>query len=406
MSYAYNILAPEVLADPYPLYAELRSKAPVCQVGSYGYWAVSRYDDVVYVLKHPELFPSSGIFEARQRTVDERLRDGMILGQVNLIGVDPPVHTQQRKLISGAFTPKAIARLEERVRAITTEYIDKLLTKDTFDMMADLAVPLPITVIAEMLGVDPALRADFKRWSDDAINLPIGNRQVSDEEVERILRSRREMRAYFREIIQERKRRPGEDLISDLIRGEVEYGLLTEDDVLGTVVLLLIAGNETTTNLIGNGTFTLLQHPDALRRLREEPALIPNFIEEVLRYNGPVRMLTRRAAEDVTLSGVTIRRAPWCTRSSPPRTATRRSSPTRIGSTSPGSRAARGLRLRHPLLRGRTALPARGRIAFEELLRRLPSFSRKPGEIDWYKSMELHGLKTLALRFDRAAVAA
>ncbi|AUX24385.1 cytochrome P450 [Sorangium cellulosum] len=406
MHRTFNVFTPEVIENPYPQYAELRESAPICRIEPYDAWGVARYDDVVHVLKHPELFSSSGTFQARVRMQDERLqREPLILSEVNVISTDPPIHTQLRKLISGAFTPRAIARLEERVRAIATEHIDRILAKDTFDLMEDLAVPLPVTVIAEMLGVDPSLRADFKRWSDDAVNAGIG--RLGDGEVERILRSRREMRAYFREALAERKRRPREDLIGDLLRGEGEYGALTEDDVLGMVVLLLIAGNETTTNLLGNGIATLLEHPDALRRLREDPALIPGFIEEVLRYDGPVRMLTRRATQDVTLAGVTIPKDSIVMPiiASANRDPAQFPDPDRFDIT----REQRGhVAFGHGIhfCVGAPLSRLEGRIAFEEIFRRLPPFSREPGSLMWNPSVSLRGLKSLPLRFDRSAPAA
>jgi cytochrome P450 len=406
MHRTFNVFTPEVIENPYPQYAEMRESAPICRIEPYDAWGVARYDDVVHVLKHPELFSSSGTFQARVRMQDERLqREPLILSEVNVISTDPPIHTQLRKLISGAFTPRAIARLEERVRAIATEHIDRILAKDTFDLMEDLAVPLPVTVIAEMLGVDPSLRADFKRWSDDAVNAGIG--RLGDGEVERILRSRREMRAYFREALAERKRRPREDLIGDLLRGEGEYGALTEDDVLGMVVLLLIAGNETTTNLLGNGIATLLEHPDALRRLREDPALIPGFIEEVLRYDGPVRMLTRRATQDVTLAGVTIPKDSIVMPiiASANRDPAQFPDPDRFDIT----REQRGhVAFGHGIhfCVGAPLSRLEGRIAFEEIFRRLPPFSREPGSLMWNPSFSLRGLKSLPLRFDRSAPAA
>ncbi|XXX73012.1 cytochrome P450 [Sorangium sp. So ce134] len=405
MSYAFSLIGPEITEDPYPRYAELREKAPVCQVEPNGFWAVSRYEDVVHVLKHPELF-SSDTFAARVSTQDERLqREPLVLSEVNVLMSDPPVHTRVRQLISGAFTPRAIARLEQRVRAITTEYIDRILAKDTFDMMDDLAVPLPVTVISEMLGVDPSHRADFKRWSDDSVSAAMG--PLPDAEVERLLRSRREMRAYFHEMIAARKRQPREDLISDLIRGEVEYGALSSDDVLGMVVLLLVAGNETTTNLIGNGTLALLENPGALRRLREEPALIPGFIEEVLRYEGPAQILMRRATQDVTLAGVAIPKDAIVLPiiASANRDPAQFADPDRFDITRE-QRGNVGFGYGIHFCVGAPLSRLEGKIAFEEIFRRLPPFSREPGPVAWRTMFSLRGLRSLPLRFDRSARAA
>lgn len=402
MTYAFSLVAPEVTENPYPLYAELREKAPVCQVEPGGFWTVSRYDDVVHVLKHPELF-SSDTIAARMGTQDERLqREPLVLSDVNVLMSDPPVHASVRQLIAGAFTPRAIARLEQRVRAIASESIERILAKDTFDMMDDLAVPLPVTVISEMLGVDPSLRADFKRWSDETVSTGMG--RLADAEVERILRGRREMRAYFHEMIAERKRQPREDLISDLIRGEVEYGELKPDDVLGMVVLLLVAGNETTTNLIGNGTLALLDHPDALRRLREDPTLIPGFIEEVLRCESPAQFLMRRATRDVTLSGVTIPKDAIILPiiASANRDPAQFVDPDRFDITRE-QRGNVGFGYGIHFCVGAPLSRLEGRIAFEELLRRLPPFSREPGPVVWRTMFSLRGLQSLPLRFDRSA---
>jgi cytochrome P450 len=407
MTYPYNLLAPEIIQNPYSLYAELREKAPVCQVEPLGHWVVSRYADVTYVLKHTEIFSSAETNQVRQQLLDERLRGDDLFGKLNVISSDPPVHTQLRKLIGGAFTPKAINRLEERVSVITAEYIDRILARDRFDMMADLAVPLPVTVISEMLGVDPAHRADFKRWSDDTVNVPFGTRVLRDEEVERILRSRREMRAYFRNEIAARKQHLGDDLISDLLRGESEYGALDEDDVLGMIVLLLIAGNETTTNLIGNGTLALLEHPEAAERLRADPTQIPAFIEEVLRYYGPVRQLTRRAVKEVTLSGVTIPEGAVVMPllASANRDPAQFPDPDRFDITRPARpHVAFGFGIHFCV--GAPLSRVEGKVAFGEILQRLPPFSREPGSLVWGESFTLRGLRSLPLRFDRTAVAA
>ncbi|AUX45037.1 cytochrome P450 [Sorangium cellulosum] len=405
MTYTYSLLTPEVIDNPYPRYAELREKAPVCQVEPNGFWAVSRYEDVVHVLKHPDLF-SSDTLVARMSTQDERLqREPLVFSDINVLMSDPPVHGRVRQLITGAFTPRAIARLEQRVRAIAVEHIDRMLAKDSVDLMEDLAVPLPVTIIAEMLGVDPSLRADFKRWSDESVGTPPG--QLPDEVVERVLRSRREMRAYFLEMIAARKRQPREDLISDLLRGEVEYGELKEDDVLGMVVLLLVAGNETTTNLIGNGTLALLENPDALRHLRDEPALIPGFIEEVLRYDSPAQLLMRQTTQDVTLSGVTIPKGAVVLPiiASANRDPAQFPDPDRFDITRE-QRGSVGFGHGIHFCVGAPLSRLEGKIAFEELLRRLPPFSREPGPLAWRAMFSLRGLKSLPLRLDRSERAA
>ena len=407
MSVKFNIFSDDAMDDPHPLFSEIRRFSPVCQVEPDGWWAVSRYQDVVFVLKHPELFSSANLRSARLAIVDPRLRDDPLFpDDSSLISSDPPVHTRLRKLISGAFAPKAMLRLEGRVRALAADLVDRILRKSRFDMIEDLAVPLPIIVIAEMLGVDPERRADFKRWSDDAINVRVTSR-LTDEEVERILRSRREFREYFEAMIADRRRSPREDLVSDLCRAESESESLRPEEVLAMTILLLIAGNETTTNLIGNGTLALLEHPEAMSRLRRDPALVPGFLEEVLRYNGPVKQLTRRATEEVTLSGVTI---PKDATVIPLIAAANRDpeafpDPDRFDITRDGrGHVAFGLGIHFCV--GAPLSRMEGRIVFEEILRRLPAFSREPGRVEWQPMLGLRGLKALPLRFDQLTVRA
>jgi cytochrome P450 len=407
MNTVANLFSLEMVNNPYPTYAELRANDPVCRIEPYGWWVVSRYEDVQYVLKHPSLFSSTGLSEMRNSLEEERLqREPLVNEQTVIVASDPPVHTRLRKLINGAFTPKAVARLEGRIRSITSEYIDRILEKDEFDLIADLAVPLPVIVIAEMLGVDPARRADFKRWSDDAFNEQPNLGRRSDAEIDRLLQSRREFIAFFREMIEERKKCPREDLISDLCRAEVESEMLTAEEVLEMCIILMIAGNETTTNLIGNATLALLEHPEVLCQLRHDPALIQNFIEEVLRYDGPAKMVNRRATEDVVLAGVTIPKDALviAVLASANRDPAAFRDPDRFDITRDHrGHLAFGYGIHFCV--GATLSRLETRVAVEEMLRRLPAFSRRSGRLEWSPAFGLRGLKTLPLRFERAAAA-
>jgi cytochrome P450 len=401
MSTRFDIFSAESMDAPDLVYSEIRRTSPVCQVDPDGWWAVSRHEDVVFVLKHPELFSSAGRSGARDAILDPRLaKDPIFAEEGSIITSDPPAHGRLRRLISGAFAPRAMQRLEDRVRRLAAERVDELVGKARFDLMADLAVPFPVIVIAEMLGVDPADRGDFKRWSDDAINVQPG-RRLDDDEVERILRGRREFRAYFEAMIAARRRSPREDLISDLCRAEAGEEGLQPDEVLAMTLLLLIAGNETTTNLLGNGTLALLDHPEAMRRLREDPALIPGFIEEVLRYDGPVKLLLRRATRDVMLSGITIPEDAVVVAllAAANRDPEAFPDPDRFDIT----RQGRGhVTFGHGIhfCVGAPLSRLEGKLAFGEMLRRLPPFSREPGALQWTSSLGLRGLKTLPLRLD------
>jgi cytochrome P450 len=394
----------EILQNPYPVYDRLRQEAPVTRVGPHGWWALTRHEDVVYALKHPELFSSAGVRSSTAAATEgERLSKETILGNRSVGSVDPPDHTRLRKLINVAFTPRAIARLEGRIRAITNELIDGILRKDEFDLMEELAIPLPVIVIAELLGVDPARRSDFKRWSDDALNPERGTREQSEEEIERIIQSRRALTAFFHQMIAGRREQPRDDLISDLVRAEVESESLSADEVFTMCISLLIAGNETTTNLIGNGTQVLLEHPEVLHKLRADPSLIPAFIEETLRYSGPAKEMMRRTTQDVTLAGVTIPKGEivLALLAAANRDPAQFPDPNRFDITrEPRPHVAFGFGIHFCV--GAPLSRLEGRVAFEEILRRLPAFSRARDEVEWHASTILRGLKSLPLRYDRA----
>ncbi|HEY9724541.1 MAG TPA: cytochrome P450 [Oscillatoriaceae cyanobacterium] len=254
-------------------------------------WAVYRYDDVKRVLSDHEAFSSERRFAAlgvRQRP--------------NLISLDPPRHRQFRNLVTQAFTPKAVAAMAPRIEAIARSLVDALAPSGHMDLVGDFAYPLPVTVIAEMLGVPPEDRDRYKAWADGLLNRPRPF-LINSPERERITA---EMDAYFREILAERRARPREDLISALLAATIDGERLEEDDILSFCSLLLLAGHITTVNLIGNTMLCLLEHPEAMAALRANPAAIPGAIEEALRFRSPVQFMTRVAARDVELGGARI----------------------------------------------------------------------------------------------------
>ncbi|MDO8435020.1 MAG: cytochrome P450 [Candidatus Binatus sp.] len=293
----YNPFLPEVKANPYPYYAQLRQHAPVYQVEGAGMWAVSRYDDVLEVLKSPDRFSSKILMTALLGDLNP------VPNASNLIASDPPVHTRLRKLVNRGFTRRMIAALEPRMRAITTELLAPLASRGACDLVHDLSTPLPVIVIAEMLGVEPDHRGQFKRWSDDIVGATNG---VAGDERKRVAQSIAEFRDYFQRAIELRRTEPKNDLITALVRAEEEQQMLTSEEVLSLTTLLLIAGNETTTNLIGNAMIALLDHPETMARVSSDPTLIPKVVEEALRYDGPVQGIFRQATEDVNLAGARI----------------------------------------------------------------------------------------------------
>lgn len=296
----YNPFLPDVQANPYPYYAELRRDAPVYQVPGVGFWAVSRYDDVFSLLRNPQVFSSAGFMDA-------------LLGEFNpflpeapaIIAYDPPDHTRLRKLANRAFTPRRVASLETHVREVAHQLIERIPTQGEFDLVKDLSSPLPVIVIAELLGVEPERRHDFRTWADDLVRASSGA-IITQEDRERTHQSIANFHAYFRAAIARYREKPGDNLISDLVRAEEEEQRLNAEEVVSLALFLLFAGNETTTNLIGNTMLALLNQPEELAKVRANPALIPNLLEEVLRYDGPIQLLIRQAKQDIALAGTTI----------------------------------------------------------------------------------------------------
>jgi len=293
---------PEFLADPYPTYHRLRAEDPVHH-SPLGFWVLTRYDDVVAMLRDPRL-----VKEPIAAFVAARFGAGLPPGfGQSMLDRDPPDHTRLRSLVSRAFTPRVVEGLRPHIQAIVDDLLDRAEDAGSMDLIEEFAYPLPVIVICEMLGVPVEDRGRFKDWSLDlargldAILLPpdseIGQRSVA---------ARHGLSEYFRELIAERRAAPREDLLSALIAAEEAGDTLSEHELLATCILLLVAGHETTVNLIGNGTLALLRHPDQLRRLRDNPGLIGSAVEELLRYDGPVQRTARIPSEDVTIGDRTI----------------------------------------------------------------------------------------------------
>ena len=383
----YSPLAPEVKRNPYPYYAELRRDHPVYRIEPLGAYAVSRYDDVVQVLLHPDIF-SSGYGETHIRDRPTTL----------LIFCDPPDHTRLRSLVNRAFTPKMVADLEPRIRQVTDELIARVAPNGELDLIEDLAMPLPVTMIAEILGVTPERRDDFKRWSDDVIIQIIG--ALTEEDRQRIERNMEEFQDYFEQAINERRREPRDDLISALVQAEEERQALTSDEVIAFTGLLLVAGNETTTNLIGNAVIALLEHPDQLARVLEDRSLIPNLVEEALRYDSPVQFLFRKAMRDVELAGTTIPKDAvlFPLYGSANRDERKFPDAERFDVTRDAQgHLAFGYGIHFCL--GAPLARLEAKIALEALLFRLRGLSRKEEQVDLVDSLFLRGPKRLPLTF-------
>ena len=301
----FSLLSQAVRANPYPYYAALRREAPIHPLlpGAPVY-AITRYADVIHVLRHPEIFSSGALQVALQGggigigPNSGALAGHRLLASRMMIATDPPDHGRLRRLVNRGFTPRRVAALEPRVRELARRFLEEALRGGQLELVRGFSIPLPVTVIAELLGVEPSLTDQFKAWSDAFV---IGLSGAAGEYTrDDICRAADEMADYIERIAAERRASPRDDLISVLVEAE-EGDALSTGELMAFVVLLLIAGNETTTNLIGNGVKALLAHPDQLARVRANPKLVPALVEEVVRYDSPIQALPRSTGADVEL---------------------------------------------------------------------------------------------------------
>ena len=291
-----NFLSEAVRRNPFPEYSRMRQSAPVYQDPHTGMWMVFDYDGVKRALNENDEFSSNLRATANQPTPQW------------LIFFDPPRHTKLRALIMRAFTPRMVASLEPRIRQLSGELLDRMEGSETIDLAAGYAVPLPLMVIAEMIGVPAADWPRFKRWSD--IMLKLSYSAFDNEEVKRLREEYAamitEMTSYVPELIAQRRAEPAGDLLTRLAEAEVDGERLSEEEILAFVQLLLVAGNETTANLINNAVLCLTENPEQLARLRAAPELLPSAIEEVLRHRSPLQYTYRATRRDVEMRGRVI----------------------------------------------------------------------------------------------------
>lgn len=294
-AFAFNPFDDATRRDPFPIYARARREHPAYRHPEFPIVSVFRYADVMAILKDPATWSSR--FPAPPGFDEEEIPEPSMLGQ------DPPEHDRLRSLVNQAFTPRIIRRLEPRIEIIANELLDEALAKGEVDFIESFTYPLPVIVIAEMIGVPPEDRARFKHWSDTAVE-DLGSGLFVPPSRERLEQRRpvfEEMASYFAELAEERRRRPRPDLLSGLVRAELEGSKLTHDEMISMLTLILVAGNETTTTLISDAVLELLEHPGELARLRADPGLLPTAVEEVLRYASPVQLDPRRATGAVEL---------------------------------------------------------------------------------------------------------
>ncbi|HYO72996.1 MAG TPA: cytochrome P450 [Archangium sp.] len=290
-----NLFSDEVRRNPHPVYEQLRGRSPVLHEPHADLWMLFDYESVKRALQDHEAFSSI-------------VAPPSAMTSQWLVFTDPPRHSKLRALLLRAFTPRAVASLEPRILALSHELLDRTMARGEMDLAEDFSVPLPLRVIAELLGVPTTDLPHFKRWSD--VMMALGYAVAGSEEAARVQREfaevTQEMRVYVGELAAQRRAAPRDDLLTRLVEAEVDGERLTGDELLGFVQLLLSAGHETTTNLLNNALLCFLEHPEQLARLRAEPALLPSAIEEVLRYRSPVQAMFRVTRSEISLHGQVI----------------------------------------------------------------------------------------------------
>jgi len=394
----YHLLDPEVLANPYPLYHRLRNEDPVHWDPFLHEWVVTRYTDVIRVLHE---------FSATCTPTPEQL-NAMGLSALNPIGqvmikqmlfMDAPAHTRLRGLASQAFAPHRVELLRAHIQEITDDLLEAVLPGGSMDVIAALAEPLPCIVMAEMLGVPVEDHTQLKAWSQDFAEM-LGNFQYNPDRAPRILKSVNEMIRYFSSAISEQRARPRSGLVSALVNAEVQGDRLSEEEVVANCILTMVGGQETTTNLIGNGVLSLLRNPDQLQQLRDDLSLVPSAVEELLRYESPSQHTARLAPEDLELGGRPIRKrqAVIAVMGAANRDPERFPDPDRLDITRRDNRHVAFGWGPHFCF-GAALARIEGQTTFETMLRRLPKLALGPDPLVWRANLGLRGLTRLQVSF-------
>ncbi|HKH87555.1 MAG TPA: cytochrome P450 [Acidimicrobiales bacterium] len=392
-----RLLQPEVLADPYPLYHELRRRAPVLWDPYLHAFVVTGYDDVTTVLQS---------YSANRTHAPDKV-NALGLGQLapiaavmvkQMLFLDPPAHQRTRRLASVAFTPRRVELLRDHIQEITDSIFQRIQGRGEMDVMEDLANPLPSIVTAEMLGVPASDHQQLRAWSRDFAEM-LGNFQHNPGRLDRVLRSLEEMTAYFREAVDRQRGGTGAGLVNALATAEVDGDRLSEDEVVANLIVIMVGGQEGTSILIGNGLLTLLRHPEQADRLRADPSLIPAAVEELLRYESPSQHTARLAPDDVELAGVPIQRqqAVIAVMGAANRDPARFDEPDRFDLDRPDNRHLAFGWAAHYCF-GASLARLEAQVVFEALLG-LEDLRLQPDPLVWRANLGLRGLSALNVAF-------
>jgi cytochrome P450 len=399
-SVTFNPFAPGFAEDPYPQYAAMREAEPV-HLTPFDSWILFRYEDVLRFLRDPTLSVEDA--NARPTPLDEIQRSALgddveVGGSRAMLNLDAPDHTRLRKLVTKAFTPRVIKNLRPRIEELVGDYLDRAEGEDEVNLITTLAFPLPFAVISEMLGMPQTDSDRLRAWSGLVVR---SLEPLTDPElIKRIAEAAQEMSEFVTEIITWKRDNPSDDLLTALIAAEEEGDVLTDDELLDQVMLLYIAGHETTVNLIGNGTLALLHHPDQLGQLRQDPSLVANATEELLRYDSPVHNSRRITLTDVEVGGKTIEAGSFviCALASANRDAARfGQSAGELDLTRPDAHDHLSFGGGVHYCLGAALARLEAQVAFESLVRRFPRMEMS-GEPVWNGRLNLRGLDDLPVR--------
>jgi cytochrome P450 len=393
-----RLLDPEVLANPYPLYHRLRAEAPVHWDPFLHAWVVTRYPDVRTVLHR---------FSANRTPSPEQLKDmglesftpvGRIMVK-QMLFMDAPAHTRLRGLAAYAFTPGRVAYLRTYIQQVMDELLEKVRASGRMDVIADIAAPLPAIVTAKMLGVPTEDHVQLKDWSADFAQM-LGNFQHNPDHIPLALKAVEGMTAYFQDAIKQTRRHPREGLIHSFLTAEVDGDRFTEEEIVANVIVTMVGGQETTTNLVGNGIVSLLRNPEQLEKLRANPSLVPSAVEELLRYESPSQQTARLAPHDLELGGKVIRKrqAVIAVMAAANRDPERFPDPDRLDLERQDNHHLAFGYAAHFCF-GAPLARIEGQVTIDVLARSLPNLALEPGPLVWRENLGLRGLKALPVTF-------
>ena len=397
-----NLQRPEVRANPYPFYSQLRAYDPIHWDEELGFWVLTGYEDIVSFYHDGRFSRAQGLWSGYERLPKtERIIAEPVYQSFSktMFYSDPPYHTHLRGLVNSAFTPTAVEQIRPYAQQTVDSLLDTVQMNQKWDVIHDFAYPLPILVITQMLGLPAKERVHFKAWSDDLFAI-LGSVPHEPKLMERAARSLTELTNYIIELSETRRNHPEEDLLTGLVEAVEGGKQLTRAELVANIIILLSAGHETTSNLIGNGLLALLRNPDQMQKLRENPSLVASAVEEMMRYDNPVQIAYRSAAEDVEIGSKCIRKGHLVNSilAAGNRDPEHYSEPDRFDITRDEGRHL-GLGLGIHFCLGAPLLRLEAQIAFTSILNRFPELHLATENLEWQEHPIFRGVKSLPVVF-------